>query len=229
MNEGISLREKLRGLDSAEGKKNYLDEVEQLVRKIETKGEEIGRGMTADVLVDPQCQNICLKVIKRKEVFRNGAHHERELMQYARERGIHVPQPYGSIEEVDTDYLFMERIHGIDIRTIVEQDRFKELPGQFDFKFFFEQLRVQVQKMHDARLYHRDLHEGNIMVSFSDGSPVIIDLGSSLIQRVGGEDPYRVISAKGDLGVHPDDKNKIMEAYRFLGDYLKNNGYFQRK
>jgi len=33
-------------------------------------------------------------------------------MQYARERGIHVPQPYGSIEEADTDYLFMERIHG---------------------------------------------------------------------------------------------------------------------
>lgn len=227
MNERPTLREKLQTLELVEGKE-HLDEIQALIKDIEKKGEQIGRGMTADILVSPECPNVCLKAIRRKEFFRNGAHHEMELMQYAIDRGIRVPRPYGSLEDPGTDYLFMERIHGIDISTFVGQDQLDELPEGFDFKGFFEKLRAQVKEMNGQRLYHRDLHEGNVMITI-DGSPVIIDLGSSIIQRMGGEDPYRGVDAKGGLVVYPNDLQRMQQSQRFLGDYLKSRGYFERK
>lgn len=203
-------------------------EIQKIIAEIESRGEVIGSGKTADVMISAQCPGVCLKIISRKEVFRHGAHHELELMEYADAHGIPVPQPHGSIETLATDYLFMETIQGFDVRTLIEEDRIDQLPAEFNFKNFFERLRLKVKQMNEAQLYHRDLHEGNVMID-RHGDPVIIDFGASVIWRLGAEDPYKTIDAKGDLIIHPHDDKRISQMYSSLGAYLKENGYFNKK
>lgn len=203
------------------------NEITRIIEEIESGGEVIGKGLTADVLISDRRPDVCLKIISRKEAFRHGAHHEVELLEYAKAHGIAVPQAHGSVETSEADYIFMERITGHDIRTLMEQDLIGELPEKFNFKTFFEKLRGQVKKMNDARLYHRNLHEGNIMVDHK-GNPVIIDFGTGAVHHVASEDPYKRIDAKGELVVYPHDDIKVTEAYRTLGSYLKSRGYFDQ-
>lgn len=203
-------------------------EIQTIIAEIESRGETIGSGQTADVMISSQSPGVCLKIISRKEIFRHGAHHEMELMEYAGMHGISVPRPYGSIETPATDYLFMERVKGFDIKTIIEEGLIDQLLAGFSFKRFFDGLRLQVKQMHDAQLHHRDLHEGNIMVN-KHGNPVIIDFGNSVIWRLGAEDPYKTTDAKGDIIIYPKDDIKISQVYASFGAYLKSNDYFNQR
>lgn len=204
--------------------RTFFDSVERL----ETEGRTIGSGKTANVIVLEDHPGVCLKVVHDKTISKNRANEEVAFLDRANKLGIRVPKPLCSLQTEGNDFILMETIEGSSIRDIIEQDLFEHLPDGFDIKGFFDQLRTEVKKMNKAKIHHRDLHEGNIMVD-KDGNPVIIDFGDAKIEYIAGEDPYREIDSKGELVLFPKDEIKVMEVYRQLGTYLRDKGFFRNK
>jgi serine/threonine protein kinase len=72
--------------------------------------------------------------------------------------------------------LVMERINGHTIREIIKERL--DLPKDFNLVSFFQELKGFMEKIHNNRIYHRDFHEGNIMID-ENGRPWIIDFGDA--------------------------------------------------
>lgn len=205
-----------------ECKKTAID----TIKKYEENGQSIGKGKTAEIFVSPRNDKFCMKAVCDKGISCNNTEIEMNFLEILADSDI-APKPICAIKTSQKDYLFMETIHGISIKDLIEKDLVEDLPPKFDFKNFFETLKQQISLMHKKNIYHRDLHTGNIMIN-SDGSPVIIDFGDALLQKLGEDDPYRDENGKGELIVYPNDKNSIGENYRKMGEYLKSKGYFDK-
>lgn len=121
--------------------------------------------------------------------------------------------------EDKAEVLFMERMAGFDVRTYIEKRL--PLPEGFDIDVFFKKVRDAVGKLQENRIYHRDIHWGNIMI-LSDGNPAIIDYGFSTDLVLSDEDPFREIkSDTRELHRYKDDYDGIDEVEGQLKDYLK--------
>ena len=103
---------------------------------------------------------------------------------------VSVPRPFSSATYIREDWgkgymikehihiLGMERLNAISLEDILEGKA--KLPAKYDHDAFFVKLRKFVKKMHEEQhVYHRDLHQGNIMVNIDTGNPHIIDFGKS--------------------------------------------------
>ena len=92
-------------------------------------------------------------------------------------------------------YLLMERLNAVSIEDIACGRA--EIPESFNFDKFSVSLRKYIEDMHNIfNIYHRDLHEGNIMIDKVTGMPYVIDFGTSK-EFYGEGDPYEVI--KGNI------------------------------
>lgn len=184
-------------------KSEKLSEIGEIVSQGETK---IGEGFTATVHSDPENPDICYKVLKHiprngfmtasgKTVFVNNVSKEEEYLNKLHEIAdeIKVPKPLYSIEVKDTDkikdgnifqVLAMERLNAYSFREIMEgkknfPEKFLKEGGNF-LKLFFRKVEKFVEKMHTyTKIYHRDLHTGNIMIDLEEGCPCVIDFGMS--------------------------------------------------
>lgn len=74
--------------------------------------------------------------------------------------------------------LTMKRLAAVSLRDVLEKDA--PLPETYNHEEFFKNLRLFVAEMHAKGIYHRDLHEGNIMVDVKTGKPCVIDFGKSV-------------------------------------------------
>lgn len=115
--------------------------------------------------------------------------------------------------------LFMERMNGFDVKTYIEERL--SLPEDFNIDIFFKKVRDAVDKLQEQKIYHRDIHWGNIMV-LSDGNPALIDYGFSTDVVFSDENPFREIKTETkEIHRYKDDDDGIEEVEKQLRDYLE--------
>jgi serine/threonine protein kinase len=108
---------------------------------------------------------------------------------YAWAMHIHEDEGATYTNREELSIMLMERIHGPSLRNILEDDAV--IPETFEPTTFFDSLRNFLRDMHERGIFHRDLHDGNIMIDEKTGKPVIIDFGKSALGRE--EDVYEFI------------------------------------
>jgi serine/threonine protein kinase len=97
----------------------------------------------------------------------------------------------------------MERINGISLRDAILGK--EEFPKNFNFEEFFIELEKFIKIMHEEGIYHRDFHDGNIMIDSETGNPWLIDFGRSKKRVLTDENPYET-----DFGITlPDDLQQL--------------------
>jgi len=223
MIEGI----KWNTVKTPEENEKFEQIVSDAIHRIEQGGYTLGEGKTAKVCVLENYPEVCLKMVSEKHISKNRVHKEMEFLDMAVNRGLPVPKPICAIEtEGGKDYLFMETVEGFSLKDLVETDLIEKLPREFDFKAFFAELDAIVAKMHGEKIFHRDMHKGNVMVD-KKGKPSIIDFGDAVFNHLSSEDPYRETNVKGELTVYPSDEVNVSQAYRQVGIYLKDSGFFE--
>jgi serine/threonine protein kinase len=102
---------------------------------------------------------------------------------------VKIPRPDARMEirgkeegdgfEVTDDFevLLMETMDAVSVDDLITK---RELPPEgFDHERFCLEIQAFLDSMHSDRLYHRDLHAGNVMIERGTGRPVIIDFGRS--------------------------------------------------
>lgn len=155
------------------------EELEECLQRLELKSFSLGQGGNAEVLgiEDHHFTNVCLKKIKEKPQMKaNTIDIEHQFQIDAYKAGVRTPLTLISFETDDGKYFIMERVFGITIEELCNKPSLA--PKGFDVDVFVEELRLEVRKMNAAGIFHRDLHDRNVMMN-EQGKPVIIDFGTA--------------------------------------------------
>ncbi len=167
----------------------HLENIISTIEYIKLNQQELGKGRAAAVIVFPN-KEYCVKAVfdKSLEFSYNDIYMEHEMQEEARDAGVRTPKVIASaVSESKDPYLIMEEIDGFSLRAIIDGN--KKLPDGFDEEKFWKDLDLEIKKLHDAKIYHRDLHAGNIMIDYETCLPVIIDYGHAK-HKYGQEDIY---------------------------------------
>lgn len=167
----------------------------QLVECLESlKGEavEIGEGQNSNILSVEEGRyfDFCVKKLKKIQMMRvNPLEQEFKFQQRVLELGITTPQTVAVLrnERTEEEFVIMERVHGSSLGDIMIDK--KPVPENYNHSEFFKKLREMIKKMHQARIHHRDLHEGNVMIN-EEGDPVIIDFGTAGYEQGDDQETY---------------------------------------
>ncbi|MFT5359945.1 MAG: serine/threonine protein kinase [Candidatus Paceibacteria bacterium] len=195
-----------------------------MVERIFDEAKKLGEGRTAKVFPDSFSNGMCHKVIYDKELLFNDVEEEAGYLDdlVDIDSKARVPQPIMHVfakvveEHEGKEYtrtqqvLMMEEIKGFSIKDLEEGKGV--LPEDFEIEPFMEALRDFFLKMHkDKQIYHRDFHEGNLMIDYDTNLPAVIDFGHATRKTLRDENPYRS---------DPDVRNKISA---FLDDDIQIN------
>ena len=167
-----------QGAEAAE----HAEALKQFVEQLESehdKAEHLGRGRTSLVWTteDPFLHSrICIKELHNPEPSVNSFKEEIEIHHAAFKEGIRVPRPLMYVETDAGQYIFMEQIEG---RTMKEARESGDLLEREEWDHVKKQLEEVTFRMHkQAFIHHRDLHEGNVMLT-EDLEVVLIDFGDA--------------------------------------------------
>lgn len=163
---------------------------QEIITLVEDLTKSLGEGNTANVRFLGSCKEVCLKIFKMTDeigdtIFYLSPEKEKEFLQDLSDLDakVRVPDVYASFQATDDDgtthqFLMMENLPAVSIDDVL-QDR-AELPADFDVSALQDDLFEFVEKMHERQIYHRDLHEGNIMIDRQTRQPYVIDFGASI-------------------------------------------------
>lgn len=206
----------------------YQQIIDDYIKKTQAGGSAIGEGKTAEILILEEDDATCLKVLKNKKISCNRVEVEMDFLdklsdpQFLKSIGIDfqiVPLPKYSKQTVNYDFLFLERISGFSIKDLLEKDLVDNLPKNFSLTNFFQKLENIVSKLNSAKIYHRDLHFGNVMIN-DLGHPIIIDFGDATECFLTDEDPYKDILGSRVVN-YTSDKNNLAKIKNDFENYLK--------
>jgi serine/threonine protein kinase len=207
---------------------------EEIGELIEDLSKSLGEGNTANIRFLEANERLCLKIYKRPEqvpagIFYLSPESEERFLENLEHINtkVRVPKVYASFETADgsTDgkhqFLIMEALSAVSVDDVLQGRA--ELPKAFDFSTFKTDLLDFVQKMHDERIYHRDLHEGNIMINKENGELYVIDFGAAGEfygePEPGERGPYH-ITIDGQTRVLTSDESMVKTVSKKLGDSL---------
>ncbi|MCD8494779.1 MAG: phosphotransferase [Candidatus Pacebacteria bacterium] len=195
---GINLEITKRFLD-IDNEQDLIDRVEASIEAFKNGSQDVklGSGYNAEVFSiqseDGKFSELCVKKIKKNpEVIINDIEEEAEFQSKVAAAGVRTPLYVMAVRDKQTlqRYIIMEHIKGVSLA------KGNILPDTFEHKKFFTELRGMVKRMHEAKIHHRDLHEGNIMVT-EQGDPVIIDFGAATYDYGFGGDEDLIYRADG--------------------------------
>lgn len=227
---------KYQSYERGDGKidiKEHAKYIEEFTKEIFKKEFRIDYGRSADVFMD-EYNECCYKVITRyQNEYKNILLKPEEEASFLEElqeirNGIQVPKPIFSIEAslIDSEkkiiknkgIISMEKINGVSIKDIISGKN--DLPESFNIDTFFQELENFISKMNNEKnIYHRDIHEGNIMIDYKTGKPWVIDFGRSYKKILTDEDPYIT-----DSGIHlPNDIDQVKKLKKIVLEHLFEN------
>ena len=201
-----------------------IDIVEMIVSD---DSKRIGEGQTSRVFYSARYTDCCFKCVHDPQEYAKWQpiDVEAELLSNLATvsyEGIRTPVPYFHLTHGATVVLCMERMPGVTIRDICEKRA--PVPAHFDVTSFQRRLLTYVRLLHDRhRTYHRDLHEGNIMLG-DDGSIYVIDFNKSIKVSLASEDPYNDIdTTTGNVTAHyTEDEEYVRQVVAALQRALQN-------
>lgn len=173
----------------------YQDSTREILEKQRAKIEallndstkRLGEGRTAEVYFVGSNNEICLKIYKKsvripQDIYYVSPTKELEFLEAVDNLGTRAraPKAYACYEDKEDDgynFLMMETLSAVSLDDILQGRA--DLPAGFNLAEFSKSLRDFVQKMHESGIYHRDLHEGNIMIDKTTGAVYIIDFGAA--------------------------------------------------
>jgi serine/threonine protein kinase len=174
----------------------YLPETnKQICFKITCYREVAGRGAAKDAAMNDEDRiRITTEILPSDQ--EKGYHLPKEEGEYLEKVSdiggdVQIPSPFSAAtferEEWGNGYMIKEHIHilGMDRLNAVSLEDVlmgkADLPPSFEPKGFFAKIRDFLDKMHHTKnIYHRDLHQGNVMIDIKTGSPCIIDFGMAI-------------------------------------------------
>ncbi len=203
-------------------KEKWVNLIKTMFEDMNRENERLGAGRTAEaVLTDNEA---CLKVVNKARVRKeripitNQVHQEIEYLEklndeeFLKRAGINqqiAPLPIMSTEENGYGFLLMEKISGNSLQDILDKKNTDFDSTKVSWEKFFEKLEEIVNKLNNARLFHRDLHAGNIMIN-EDHNPILIDFGSSYESFYSEDDPYKEEGVTG-ITVYKQDTTFLQE------------------
>lgn len=207
----------------------YLFEKEKWVKYINNKLEDIknnnellGVGKTAEAILTNN--TACLKVVNKAQVranripLTNNVNEEIEYLDMLNDTEFLIkmditsriaPIPILSTEKDGYGFLLMERVKGCSLQDILDKKDSTIKTSEVNWQEFFKKLENIVEKLNAMRVFHRDLHAGNIMID-EDHNPILIDFGSSSQSFYSEDDPYKEESVAGVI-VYKKDTSFIQE------------------
>ncbi|MFH0853485.1 MAG: lipopolysaccharide kinase InaA family protein [bacterium] len=217
--------------ENTEGKEKYW--AEQLAELLEQEYKDrkgLGTGKSGEVWIGqaPFFERVsCVKTIHDPAASVNSLKREYELHQKFLDAGVRAPELIGYIEakspEGNIGIMAMEAIPGG--QTFEQWIKGLEARGETIPKSLFDQIKAdlkqQINKAHDANLYHRDLNWRNVMID-ENYQIYIIDFGDAT-QALGGEeerDIYRTDIAR-DGQVNPI----VFRNDEFVLNYISNEAH----
>lgn len=169
------------------------DKVRELLQKneeaikslLENADKYLGEGRTAKVCFCGDNNEVCVKIYKRPEEIIGvdiylPPGEELEMMERLQKLSMEarIPLPLASFKsEADHDFIIMETLPAVSVDDVLQGRA--DLPESFDLRVFQKDLEDFVERMHEEGVYHRDLHEGNIMIDKATGKPYVIDFGAA--------------------------------------------------
>lgn len=154
----------------------------------------MGVGKSADVYLENFKQGgLAYKIIRDVVVpYQNEAFAEADFTMKAREVSgddVVIPTPFAVLnykndsrkfykDKKNIEVLVMKQIDGFTLKNaIANPDLIKNL----DIENFCNHLKKFFIRLHEKNIYHRDLHEGNVMIQRDTLKPVVIDFGLAKI------------------------------------------------
>lgn len=177
-----------KGMSHLERNQDAIEKTLGTIRDAEGRPElYIGEGKTAHVYRDPNTRGLCYKFVNNFQEYEAWNSVEREarfleMLENLHVEDVRVPRLSSVIDLPDTKVIAMEYLDAVSIAGVLERGR--ALPEGFDLKIYFKKLRAFVSAMHQKNVYHRDLHEGNVLVG-KDGNPFVIDFGRAVYAPIG--------------------------------------------
>src|SRR6056297_1322665 len=169
--------------------KQIKKEIEKIKEKIEN-GEItcLGEGRVAQVFPGEEDPFLCIKIIKEEKDAINIYNTENniideikiqeEVEKKVKINNARVPKPYYAQYYKNFHFIVMENLEAVTLKEVLESP--DSLPENFDYEKFFVGLEEFVKKLNENKIFHRDLHEGNIMIDKNNGNCYIIDLGTAI-------------------------------------------------
>ena len=155
--------------------------VESFIENIEREKKDqikLGSGRTAHVWFTESPRfsgTLCVKELHTSGPSVNSFERETELQDFAYRSGASVQQPYWHIKSGEAEYIIMSIMNG---ETIDDMEKSKKTLSDEELSKFRASLEEEIRILHKARIHHRDLHEGNVIVR-EDGTAGIIDFGDA--------------------------------------------------
>ncbi|MBA4319733.1 MAG: hypothetical protein C0412_15135 [Flavobacterium sp.] len=220
-------------LEKNERVKKFYERKKRIIEKIfEDIKSQIGEGMTAKVCLTELKDKLCFKILKDPINSPNIPYHvsldeEMEFLRTLRnmDADVEVPAPYIAADYSNDDnpegfrFLMMEKLNAVSIRDIL--DGKGDLPADFNIASFRNKMSDFIEKMHSKNIYHRDFHEGNIMIDSDTGKLYVIDFGAST-KSYGDEDPYKQVLAR-DTKFYTSDENRLIKVCVLLRNHMLTN------
>jgi len=202
------------------------NEILEHIKGIESQGNSIGSGRTAEVFYSESDPSVCYKIINSTELYFNDVSKESTFLSEVLEiknPEVRCPKPHYSlmVENGKGRYhvLVMERLDAVSIDDLLTGKE-ENIPRGFDFKDFFKKIESFLEKMHRAGIYHRDFHAGNIMIERGTGQPCVIDFGTAKKNIINSEDPYKKVDKNGKTIIFPDGFNEMQRVRIQMRDYI---------
>ncbi|OGG59881.1 hypothetical protein A2765_04855 [Candidatus Kaiserbacteria bacterium RIFCSPHIGHO2_01_FULL_56_24] len=219
LQEGIKKRaESLKGRPYQSENLRIIQEVPhellERMQDIEAYSEEIDRGSNGRIIrcltQDPARPAVVYKVLLHPPIAPQNlllaeAGYQADLHALSMkhpELRVRVPKPYFFVSRLGIDAMAQEEVTScVSVKNIIDQDI--PIPETLDIDRIFHFLAKFIERMHEAGFYHRDLREGNVMVSLDPSLPeeeplaFIIDMGYCT-QAWSEEGAYRNLDSPRD-------------------------------
>lgn len=177
----------------------------------------VGEGQAARVITTTSENGLCFKMLFPKHSTPAGSNsiaHEvalqEQIWRLGTVAGVRVPEAYSFVESDTARIITMELLDAVSVRDVFI-DRKEPCPDTFNPATFFEMLGAYITFLHENHYYHRDLHEGNVLIDRVTGEPRVIDFGYSA-RAFAEDEPYRVrrvINGQESEVVLPSDDVRV--------------------